>query len=538
MQSLVIGKFEANPMEESAVGRGTVSLSVASIVQVVAGTGYFIILTNLLHSTLTVGVVTSLNILIWFFVVVCVLAEPVVYVSPIPAPLAVLKFVPEFLAKNERNGAVRVFRASLILTLILSLAVAGILITMPSIVIPFFGEAIPPDYICLSAIDILLLSVGQVCLGVVIALGDTQVATVYIVAWSVVRYAMASILLWPFSVVGVLSGWILGDFLLLLLVLRRTLQSLGWQVGVSASSFSAKDLTRYNLYTLFATLIGFVISQADRLITLSQQGLSRLAIYNVAMLGAGVASIAPYALINVLLPAAAAIFASNRMNELHDLVRSYTRYVSLFVMPAAFSLAAVMEIPLRIFGPDYVGGLLPAIIVSVATGLTSLGVIYAGLLLALGKMRWFTAANLLGLVALFVVAGTLTSVLGLNGPALGRASLMAVSAIVFALATFKIKIFEIDFRAFIISVISSTIMMIVIFSILSVLRELILKLVMLPVLLIVGVLVYVVSLRAFHGLMVSDMDFLRGLLPCRLHSILPMLARLAGLEYDLSKNDQ
>jgi hypothetical protein len=108
---------------------------------------------------------------------------------------------------------------------------------------------------------------------------------------------------------------------------------------------------------------------------------------------------------------------------------------------------------------------------------------------------------------------------------------MGVTAVVYALATFKTKVFEIDSRAFIISVVSSTVMMIVIFSILSVLREFILKLVMVPVLLIVGILVYVVSLRAFRGLTVSDMDFLRGLLPYRLRTILPILARLAGLEY-------
>ena len=520
-------------MEESAaVGRGTVSLSVASIVGFVTATVYFVILTNL-HSTLTVGVVTSLNILIWFFVVVCVVAQPVVYSSPIPAPLAVLKFVPEFLAKNERNGAVRVFRVSLAFTLILSLLVAGILITLPSVVIPFFGEAVLPDYLRLSAIDILILSVGQICLGVVIALGDTQVATVYLVVWSVVRYAMASILLVPYAVVGVLGGWIVGDFILLLLVLRRTLQSLGWQVGANVNGFSAKDVARYSLYTLFATLIGFVITQADRLLALSQQGLSRLAIYNAAMVGASLANTPPYALINVLLPTVAAMVASNRIGELHKIVRYYARYVSLFVMPIAFGLAAVMEIPLRIFGPDYVGGLLPAVIVSIATGLTSLGFVYAGLLLALGKMRWFTVANLLGLVALFVVAGSLTSILGLNGPALGRASLMGVSAIVYALAAFKIKIFEIDLKAYVFSIVGSTVMMLVVYGILNIVHGFFLRIAMLPFLVVTGFLIYICSLRLFRILTVSDIDFIRDLVPRSFHRFLPTIAKLVGLKYDL-----
>jgi O-antigen/teichoic acid export membrane protein len=137
----------------------------------------------------------------------------------------------------------------------------------------------------------------------------------------------------------------------------------------------------------------------------------------------------------------------------------------------------------------------------------------------------------LGLIALIPVAEILTPIIGLNGPALGRATLMAVTTIVYALATLKAEVFEIDFKAFIISVVSSTIMMIVIFSILSLLHGFILKFAMLPLLLIIGILVYVVSLRAFRGLRISDVDFIQGLLPYRLHTILPTLARLAGLEY-------
>ena len=107
------------------------------------------------------------------------------------------------------------------------------------------------------------------------------------------------------------------------------------------SSFSSTDLARYNLFTLFAALIGFAVNQADRLFTLSQQGLSRLAVYNVAITASNVAGYAPYALVTVLLTAVVALFASGKIMELHGLIRSYTRYISLVVMPIAFGLAAV-----------------------------------------------------------------------------------------------------------------------------------------------------------------------------------------------------
>jgi O-antigen/teichoic acid export membrane protein len=515
--------------EQVAVGRGATSLFLSNVLSLVASTLYFVILTNVLRSTQQVGVVTALNILIWFFVLVCLFAQPVVMGGPIPAPLALLKFVPELLARSEYGGAKRVFKVSLASTIFVSLVIVGVLFSLQSLIIPFLGGgAVLPDFVRLSAIDILVLSVGQLCLGTVIALGCTTAGAVYIIIWSIARSALPAVLLVSYGVVGVLVGWIGGDLVLLLLAMWKALRNFGGEVGVDR--FSVKNLARYNLYTLFAALLGFVINQADIMIAFSEQGLSGLAIYNVASIGGGVAGYAPSSLVTVLLPALAALSASNRMGDLHGIVRSSTRYVSLIVMPIAFGLAALMEMLLSIFGPDYVSGLLPAVIISVATGLTALSAVYAGALLALGRLRWYTAANVLGLIALILVAGILTPIIRLNGPALGRATLMAVTAVVYALASFKAEVFEIDFRAFIISVVSSTIMMIVVFSILSLLHSLILKYAMLPVILIIGILVYVGSLRAFRGLTISDVDFIHGLLPNRLHSIIPTLARLAGLE--------
>jgi O-antigen/teichoic acid export membrane protein len=463
--------------------------------------------------------------------VICVFAQPIVYVGSIPAPLAVLKFIPEFLAKNERNGALQVFKAALIFSTLLGVIVLGVLWSLTSTVIPFLGgPAVLPYFVQLSAIDILVISMGQVCLGSVIALGDTNVGGLYIIVWSVVRYALAAILLWYFAIAGVLIGWICGDSVLLLLAMQRTLKRLSGQSGVG--SFSAREWAHYSLYTLFAAIVSFVINQADRLITLSEQGLSKLAIYNVAMAGASVASYAPYALVTAFLPVVAALFAANRIQELHDIIRSYTRYVSLSVMPVSFGLAAIMEVPLRIFGLDYLNGIVPAVIVSVTTGLTSLGAVYAGALLALGKLRLYTVANVLGLAALLLVAWVLTPFLGLNGPALGRASLLIVVTIVYALAAIKFGISEIDFRAYFASIGGSSIMALVVFEFISSIHSFFFKVAMLPIIVLVGVLVYTVTLRVFRLFTANDIDFLHDLLPTRLHILLPMIARIIGLKYD------
>jgi O-antigen/teichoic acid export membrane protein len=499
-----------------------------------SATIYFVILTNLLHSTLEVGIVTALNILIWFLVAICILAQPIVNQTPIPAPLAVLKFVPELLARNDRSGAIGVFKASVILALILGLGVTGFLIALPFLMIPLLGgSAVLPIFVQLAGLDVLIISVGQVALATVVALGETKVATRYIWIWSIVRYGLASILLVPLEINGVLAGWILGDLWLVFCSLKRSLRGIG--IDPAPSDFSFTEFIRYSLYNLIAALMGFAINQADRLFILTTQGLSHLAVYNVAIVASSIAASAPLSLVMIMLPAVATLYASKKMDDLHWLVRSYTRYVSILVMPIAFGLAAVMEIPLRIFGQDYVSGVIPAVVVSVASGLTAFNMVHASALIALGRLRWYTVANLLGLGGLLVVTAALTPLLGLIGPALGRSSLMIIAAMVYALATLRTGVFEFDWRAYFISIACSTLMAGVVFSAFSLFHTFYAKIAALPLFVVLGVGTYLGSMRVCHLLMPSDIDFIRNLTPRRFHRYLPLIAKLAGVKYVLNR---
>ena len=500
----------------------------ANIVVLVSNTVYFLVLTNILQSTLDVGIVTALNITISLLVTICILAQPITSPSPVPAPLAVLKFLPELLARDARAGAMKLFKTTLGATFFLAGAITIVLFFSPSIVIPLIGgQAVLPAYIQLSAIDVLVQSLAQVSLGTLIAAGDMKRATFYIVLWSVTRYASASILLVPYAIIGVLLGFIIGDAILLLTIVQRLRRSLGPNVGVS--TFSLVDLTRYSMYTLFSALIGFAITQADKIFALAQQGLPELAIYNVAIVAASIAGFAPYALITVLLPAFSTLHASNKVQQMRDMIRSYTRYVSLAVIPIAIGFASITEVALRIFGASYTSGLLPSVIVSVATGLTAIGAVYAGALLAIGQLRWYTGANVLGLLGLFLTSALLTPIVGLSGPALGRASLMSIATLVYAIGIRRSGFFQLDMRALLSAVGGSAIMGVVVFFILTSFHSFLVKLAILPVLIMLGAAIYLGSLRLLHLLTADDVEFVRGIAPVRLHSIIGKLAKIVGI---------
>ena len=517
---------------KASVAKGATSLYIANIVVLVANTLYFLILTNILRSTLDVGIVTALNIMIWLLVTVSILAQPVAQQSPVPAPLAVLKFIPELIVKRARLGASKLLTASLVLSAGISGMIAGILILFPAIVIPFIGgQAVSLGYVQLSGVDVFVLSVGQVSIGALIALGDMRSATGYLILWSLVRYTLASILLLAYAISGILLGWIIGDAVLLVFAIQKSTRTLHVKRG--RSGFQITDVVRYSVYTLLSALIGFAVNQADKIFTLAQRGLPELAVYNVAIVAASIAGFAPYALLTVLLPALSALHAAKRTEQMRDMIHVYTRYVAIIVVPVAIGFASVTDVALRIFGPAYVSGFAPSVIVSIATGLTAFGAVYAGALLAIGEMVWFTAANAIGLGGLLLVSYYLTPILGLEGPALGRSVLMAVVALVYGIALSRKGFFEADLRALVSSTSGSAVMGLVVFLALSFAHSFLLKLAMLPLVIVFGAFIYLGSLRVLRLLTIQDLEFIRDMMPTSLERLLPLIARLVGLHQNV-----
>jgi O-antigen/teichoic acid export membrane protein len=515
----------------ASVAKGATSLYAANVVVLLGNTLYFLVLTNFLRSTLGVGIVTALNIMIWFLVTLCILAQPVAVQSPVPAPLAVLKFIPELITKRARTGAARLFTTSLAFSVVIGGVIAAVLIGAPGVIIPLIGgTAVRADYVQLSGVDVFILSLGQICVGALIALGDMRSATIYLILWSAARYFLASVLLIAFAISGVLVGWILGDVVLLVFAVQKSIRLL--HVGGGMLSFSMSELMRYSLYTLLSALIGFAVNQADKIFTLARQGLPELAIYNVAIVAASFAGFAPYALLTVLLPALSSMHAAGRRREMRMMIHSYTRYVSIVVLPTAFGFASVTGVALRIFGEEYVAGLVPSVIVSIATGLTAVGAVYAGALVAVGKLKWFTGANAVGLIGLVIASYFLTPSLGLGGPAIGRAVLMMLVATIYGVALMSSGLFEFDLRAFLSASAGSALMGALVFYALSFAHTFLTKLVMLPFALVFGALVYVSSLRVLRLLKPDDLEFISELLPSRLHGVLAVVAKLAGVKWE------
>jgi len=512
---------------QTAVAKGASFLYAANIVVLLANTGYFLFLTHVM-APLDVGVITSLNIMITLLVTVSILAQPIITQSPIPAPMAVLKFLPEVGSEKSNVAARMVFKYSLTLTTLLSGAAMFALLGVPSYVVPFLGgQAVLPVFIRLAGLDVLVMSMAQICLGTVIALGEMKKAGTYIISSGVAKFGLATLLQLRYAIVGILAGFIIGDLILLILALSYCRTNLRETIG--NSKLSLAELSRYSAYTLGSALMGFAISQADKIFALAQEGLPELAVYNVAIVASNLPGFAPYALLTALLPALSALRASGKRREMRDMIRAYSRYVSMAVLPIAFGFASLSDVVLRIFGPEYAAGFAPSVIVTLTTGLTAIGLVYAGVLLAVGELRWYTGANVMGLVALFTVSALLTPVIGLVGPALGRASLRVVASCIYVAAAKRSDLLELDLKAFLSATGSATIMGIALFGLVASVHSFTLQLALLPLFVVLGAVIYVGSLRALRLITAADVEFIMGIMPSRFAPILNRTAKIIGI---------
>ena len=232
-----------------------------------------------------------------------------------------------------------------------------------------------------------------------------------------------------------------------------------------------------------------------------------------------------------MLPAVAALYASKKMEDLHTLIRSYTRYISILVMPIAFGLAAVMEIPLRIFGEDYVSwndarrhsvcclrfDCTRRCLRECVNCFREVAMVHRS------QPAWTSRT--------FRCYGHLDSDSRVERTSTRKSQPHDNCHNNLCFGNPQDGSFEFDWRAYLVSIACSTVMAVVVFISLSSLHTFHTKIAGLPFLVVLGIGTYLGSMRVCHLLSTSDVDFIRNFTPRRFHRYLPIIAKLAGVKY-------
>jgi O-antigen/teichoic acid export membrane protein len=502
---------------EAKVARGAASLYLASIVTLLLNTAYFVVLTNLLGSlTAEVGVVTLLNILITLTATVSNLALPLGGTGVTGTPPAVSRFVSEYSGGgNGGRAAWRILVYSLAIALVSSIVSSFLLFSSPRL----FGirDSQGQSALFFAGVDAVVFSLGQLGAYALIGVGKPVTAAYALLASNMVRYSAASVLLSILGLFGIFLGFAIGDGVLLVIGLPISFRAIS---RLGRSKIDGKLVLTYMLSVLASSLIGFGIGQIDKLIALFQAGAAsfvQLAIYNVGIAGAAIATFAPNAVTNVLVPSLSSI-PLTETDTRRKLIQDYTRYVTFVASPMGFMTAATSPFLLRLFGDQYVVASPVVAVVALSVAFSAVGSVYASSILAGQKAHLFLTGNVAALLTLLILAIALFPLLGLTGVAIGRAGMLVASAIVFGYIARSNGSFVLDKGAYVKATIASALSSGMVYMVLFLLSGAIQLtraasvfsglIVVIP-----GIMVYLVLLKLMKAFSRQDIAFLERVLP-------------------------
>ncbi len=511
---------------DTTVAKGATSIYFSNMIILGLNTAYFIIIANLL-STTEIGIMAGMQLILFGFATLANLSLPQIIPSNIMLPHAVAKIIPEFLSRGEKGKAARSFFTVLIIVLSIStiLSLTLYILADPISQTLFRGEA-EVFWIQLLALDTWLFTMGQLFYGGLVGLKRIPRASIFLIISFAVRYILgASLVIAGQGIPGILSAFIIGDIIFLVLSSFFCIKSL-W---VHPEPVSTRFILDYSLPLLVASLIIFGVTQLDKIFAFLQLELSDLGIYNVAVTAATIGAFAPNAITTALLPSLSTLDATNKVEEFKKLAKDYTRYVVLIATPMSFGIASLATGLVQLFGPQYLQGAFPAAIISLATGVTVVSAVFNSALLATRRTKSIMLVNLAGVAVLVICLVVLTPLLGFVGVAWSR-SIMTVSVAIFlAYVAHRHHLFVIDGRAYRDSIIAASVMGIILFLALSFIggyrRQLLSTAILIPV----GMIIYLAILRGLKTFHHDDVEFIRRLLPERAEWLVRIIAKIVGV---------
>ncbi|MDG6900912.1 MAG: polysaccharide biosynthesis C-terminal domain-containing protein [Nitrososphaerota archaeon] len=507
---------------EASVARGAAALYAANIVTLLLNTLYLVLLTNYV-SLAEVGLVSLLNVVVVGVATISVLALPLSGTGISATPPAVTRFITQYL--GGQGSARRVYLLSLVLCATISSFIA-VFLSYPPVAGAVAGS-LQTGPVLFAALDSVAYSFAQLGGYSLLGSGRATTAGKLMVTSSVLRYLFASILLiGGYGPSGVFIGFLLGDLTMALIANGTSFRIVQ---AAARSSMPLRPVASYMASVFVAAIVGLGVSQTDKLLAFFSQGLGNLALYNVAAVGAALASFAPNAATNVLVPALSGYDSADKKRQT---LKNYTRYITLAASPMGFGLAAVSPFLLRIFGDSYVAGAPLMAAISLSIALTAVTSVYASILLVDDRAHHFTLSSMVGLAVLVVIALTTVPYLGLMGIALGRSAMLFVMLGLIAFFVRRVGMLVVDWPALAKSMGSSALMAVVVFAVLELSTQMLplgragtvaATVVMIPV----GLSVYVVAMRLLHAFTKSDVDFVETLLPSWMRWFASFARRLA-----------
>jgi O-antigen/teichoic acid export membrane protein len=433
----------------------------------------------------------------------------------------VTKFVAENAAQGKKEGAASVYYKSLLLSELASILVAAgfLLSKFPA------GVSNLPNSPLISAIGIffvidIIANIGPIAAAAFYGLLKFRDYALINGIYAIVRPFMVVLFVYETaSLVGLVEAWVISDTVLAVYMFAYLWRKLGPPVF----RFSTKYLLKLSSPLFFASIAYFLYGSFDQLTLIPLVSLTALGVYGAAVTAFNAYNSFIGVFSSVLLPVFSGVHGAKGPEVLGDSIRTASRYVSIVAMPLAFALLAAARPALTLLvGGAYQGGVIPLSVLALGSIASIVALSLGPVLIVLNETTLSALASILPLPLSVVFALISIPVLGILGASIARALSMVLSLLlIWYFVRRKITV-RLDFKAILKSVLASGGMALV----MEALQLLYYSRFLLPVYLLVGLLAYLLAMRALKAVTPADIDLIRRIFGPHSSGICNLLSRL------------
>lgn len=433
----------------------------------------------------------------------------------------VTKFVAEDMAGGKKKEAASVYYKSLLLSELASvLLAAGFMLSKFPAGVSHIPNSPEVSLIgILFAIDV-AASIGPTAAAAFYGLLEFKdYAVIYAVYASLRPWLVVLLIYGVRSLVGLVEAWVISDSafaIYMFLYLWRRL-------GPPVFRFDTRYLLKLSTPLYLANISSFLYGSFDQLTLIPLVSLTALGVYGAAVSAYGAYYSLVAALGTVLLPVFSGVHGVKGPEVLKNSVRTASRYVSLVAIPMAFALLAAARPALTLLvGRPYEGGAVPLAVLALASTASIIALSLSPILIILNETLLAALTSILP-IPLGVVAALISiPTLGILGAAIARGLTMVLGLLLTWYFVRRKIPAQLDYQAVIKSLVASGAMALGMEAV----ELFYYNRFLLPLYLAVGVLVYLLAIRALRIMNASDIELLRQTLGPRLGSICDLLSRI------------
>lgn len=438
-----------------------------------------------------------------------------------------VRHVASLQAKSDYEGMRKAGYDCLLINAVGTFIIAAITyLSANTLALLLLGSAVRANLFRILVWEILALGVNYSLSNLAVGLKRFREFSIITIGSFAVRQVLVVLFLTlGFGLPGIIIGWSIGDSLnsaLLLVLIRKVM-------GPFRVGFDISRLLRFSAPLYFGEVAGFTWTWFDVALLVPLVSLSALGAYNVAVSAYGILDSLPGSISSALFPYYAQVFRDGEaagVVDLENAVKTASRYVSFFTIPVAVGLAATaLPTVTLLAGIGYGDSAYPLAVLSLFLAVACLLKALGATFVVLGKTVTSGLVTVASVIVPILLGVVMIPYIGIIGGSIARGASLIIALVISIVILRRSMKLRFDMSAYRRAWVAAFLMVVIVVGFEVVLYSKFL----LPLYVIVGVAVFMLSLRLLHAVNGGDISLLSSFLGPRTKLLANLLGKVLGI---------